>query len=134
MIFHLLRLLDNTPSGLYDRKPDLLSRVARLLYVPNLTLAGVEYSEDTFTAANAAIRHATATSNWVTVAHFFLNACRCVLDGLLASAASRDGDERCQCYSILTSVGMFISTVARHASSSLCICTRDWENPVGKPV
>ena len=37
-----------------------------------LILAGVEYSGDIFTAANAAVREAAATSNPVAVAEFFL--------------------------------------------------------------
>jgi hypothetical protein len=40
-----------------------------------LLLSGIEYSGDPFPTANAAIRHATATSNPVAVAQFFHHTC-----------------------------------------------------------
>ena len=54
-------------------------------------LAGVEYSGDIFAAANAAIRHAAATSNPVAVAEFFHHVCKAVLEGLLATASEQMG-------------------------------------------
>ena len=54
-------------------------------------LAGVEYSGDIFAAANAAIRHAVATSNPVAVAEFFHHICKAVLEGLLATASKQTG-------------------------------------------
>ena len=54
-------------------------------------LAGVEYSGDIFAAANAAVRHAVATSNPVAVAEFFHHICKAVLEGLLATASKQTG-------------------------------------------
>jgi hypothetical protein len=56
-----------------------------------LLLAGIEYSGDTFLAANASIRHATATSNPVAVAQFFHHTCKAIFDGLLGSNTGRIG-------------------------------------------
>ncbi|PVH69294.1 hypothetical protein DL98DRAFT_505961, partial [Cadophora sp. DSE1049] len=56
-----------------------------------LILAGVEYSGDAFPSANAAIRHATATSNPVAVAQFFHHTCKAIFDGLLGSNTGRIG-------------------------------------------
>ena len=56
-----------------------------------LLLAGVEYSGDAFPTANAAIRHATATSNPVAVAQFFHHTCKGIFDGLLGSNTGRVG-------------------------------------------
>jgi hypothetical protein len=56
-----------------------------------LLLAGVEYSGDAFPAANAAIRHATATSNPVAVAQLFHHTCNAIFDGLLGSNTDRVG-------------------------------------------
>jgi Helitron helicase-like domain at N-terminus len=55
-------------------------------------LAGVEYSGDIFAAANAAIRHAAATSNPVAVAEFF-----CKLDAVLCEAAAQMADDSFDC-------------------------------------
>ncbi|KAI7970124.1 hypothetical protein EIK77_000334 [Talaromyces pinophilus] len=56
-----------------------------------LVLAGVEYSGDIFTTANAAIREAAATSNPVAVAEFFHHICKAILDGLFATNTGRIG-------------------------------------------
>src|SRR6266516_7352760 len=56
-----------------------------------LKLAGLEYSEDAFPIASAAIRHATATSDPVAVAQFFHHTCKAVFDGLLGSNTGRIG-------------------------------------------
>lgn len=56
-----------------------------------LLLAGVEYSRGTFLAVNAAIRHATATSNPVAVTQFFHHTCKAIFDGLLGSNTGRIG-------------------------------------------
>jgi hypothetical protein len=54
-------------------------------------LAGIEYSEDTFSTANAVIRHATATSNPVAVAQFFYYTCKGVFNELVGSNTGRIG-------------------------------------------
>jgi len=54
-------------------------------------LAGIEYSEDAFPTASAAIRHATATSNPVAVAQFFHHTCKAVFNELLGSNTGRIG-------------------------------------------
>ncbi|KAH9203071.1 hypothetical protein DL95DRAFT_508538, partial [Leptodontidium sp. 2 PMI_412] len=56
-----------------------------------LLLAGVEYSASALPTANAALRHATATSNPVAVAQFFHHTCKAVFDGLLGSNTGRIG-------------------------------------------
>ena len=56
-----------------------------------LILAGIEVPEDTLSAANAAIRHAAATSNPVAVAQFFNHTCKAIFDGLIQSHSGRIG-------------------------------------------
>jgi hypothetical protein len=56
-----------------------------------LILAGVEYSGDVFTTANAAVREAVATSNPVAVAEFFHHICKAILDDLFATNTGRVG-------------------------------------------
>lgn len=56
-----------------------------------LVLAGVEYSGDIFTTANAAIRETAATSNPVAVAEFFHHIFKAILDGLFATNTGRIG-------------------------------------------
>lgn len=56
-----------------------------------LILAGIPYSGDIFSAANSAIREATATSNPVAVAEFFHHVCEAIFDGLLASNTGQIG-------------------------------------------
>jgi hypothetical protein len=53
-----------------------------------LILAGIEYSRDNLTPANAAIHEATVTSNPVAVAEFFYYVCKAVLEGLFATNTS----------------------------------------------
>ena len=50
-----------------------------------LILAGIEVPEDAIPTANAAIRHAAATSNPVAVAQFFNYICKAIFDGLIQS-------------------------------------------------
>jgi hypothetical protein len=56
-----------------------------------LTLAGLDYSGNTFEAANAAIRQAVATSNPEAVARFFDHICKAVIHGLLAANSEEFG-------------------------------------------
>jgi hypothetical protein len=56
-----------------------------------LLLAGVEYSEDIFSAPNSAVRAAMVTSNPVAVAAFFHHICAAIFDGLLASGQDHAG-------------------------------------------
>jgi hypothetical protein len=56
-----------------------------------LILAGIEVPEDAIPAANAAIRHAAATSNPVAVAQFFNHICKAIFDGLIQSRTGRVG-------------------------------------------
>ena len=56
-----------------------------------LILAGIEIPEETLPAANAAIRHAAATSNPVAVAQFFNHVCKAIFDGLIQSHTGRIG-------------------------------------------
>lgn len=56
-----------------------------------LILAGIEIPEDVLSTANAAIRHATATSNPVAVAKFFNHTCKAIFDGLFRSGTGQIG-------------------------------------------
>lgn len=56
-----------------------------------IVLAGVEYTGDILSAANAAIWEAVVTSNPITVAEFFHHICYAVLHGLLASSCENLG-------------------------------------------
>ena len=56
-----------------------------------LILAGIECPEDILSSANAAIRHATATSNLVAVAQFFNHICKGIFKGLLRSYTGQIG-------------------------------------------
>jgi hypothetical protein len=56
-----------------------------------LLLAGIEFAGDAFPTVNAAIRHATATSNPVAIAQFFHHSCKGIFDGLLGTNTGRIG-------------------------------------------
>ena len=56
-----------------------------------LILAGIEIPADALPMANAAIRHAIATSNPVAVAQFFNHICKAIFNGLLQSNTGRIG-------------------------------------------
>src|SRR6266480_671483 len=56
-----------------------------------LILAGIEIPGDAMPVANAAIRHAAATSNPVAVAQFFNHICKAIFDGLIQSGTGRIG-------------------------------------------
>jgi hypothetical protein len=56
-----------------------------------LILAGVEFSEHTFSMASASIRRAAATSNPVAVAQFFHHTCKAMFNGLLGTNTGRVG-------------------------------------------
>jgi hypothetical protein len=56
-----------------------------------LILAGIQYTGDALPAANAAIRHAAATSNPVAVAQFFNHVCKAIFDGLIQSQTGQIG-------------------------------------------
>ena len=56
-----------------------------------LKLAGIECLEGALPAANAAIRHAIATSNPVAVAQFFDHICKRIFNGFLCSQTGKIG-------------------------------------------
>ncbi|KAF5855657.1 hypothetical protein ETB97_008830 [Aspergillus alliaceus] len=82
------RLLRNTESigiqipGSFAQKLRMRSEIRGLI---------PEYSGDTFTNANAAIREAAATYNPAAVAQFFHHICKAILGGLSATNTGRIG-------------------------------------------